>query len=163
MNNLYHFIRMAIPNLLFFFITTNYCVAQNFEIKYYPAFHNRSKCTIYCDNDSCKIQLDVFARNDSAKSIWSETRLVPDESVNQLKDFFKTEEDLFENDVLGLDGIHIIGIYEEGTLIKKFKFWSPLKRTREYELFKISIKIMGNSLKTRNSKRYLRSLKKYLN
>ena len=163
MKDFYHIIRKALQSLLFFVITSNYCVAQKLEMKYYPAFHNNSRCTIFCENDSCKMQLDIFEFNDSSEVIWSETRLVPFESFKQLNDFFVSNDELFDHAVIGLDGINIKGQYEDGIITKKFKYWSPMKGTQKHELLKMSIDVLGKYMKEKKSKSYLRRLKKYLN
>jgi len=134
---------------------------QRLELKFKPSFHNYSKCIIYCVDDTCKIQLDIFRFRDTTTVISSEVKLIPYETFKQLKELAKSEEIIASYDMV-LDGIGIEVKYSDDIDIKSFRFSSPDKGTKQYELVNMALSSLRELMQDKSSKKYLRALKKYL-
>lgn len=83
--------------------------------------------------------------------------------IKQLERFLsEIDKNIDNSQVFSIDGILINIKYSDGIIVKEFSIQSPLKKTNDYEFFKITLESMHKYLTTKNSKRYLRKLKKYL-
>jgi hypothetical protein len=154
--------KILVLYFLLVFLLISDCIAQKLEMKFFPASLTNSISIFSCNGDSCGIQFNIYDHDDSSKIIWSESKRIPSDIFKEFELFMKDVENLCDKNVFGFDGITIKGKYFDTTGIKQFKFWSPLKRTRKYELFKMTIGTLRKYMESKNSKAYLRRLKSYL-
>jgi hypothetical protein len=154
--------KILILSSLFAFLLIADCLAQKLEMKFYPASLNNSTSIFTCNGDSCNIQIKIYGHVDSSKIIWSESNRIPPDIFKEIELFMKDSRSLSDRDHFGFDGITVKGKYVDTTGIKQFEFWSPVKKTRQYELLKLTIGTLRDYMKSKNSKGYLRRLKWYL-
>lgn len=147
--------------LMFFLGLPRLIFGQELEISFYPSFHANSISLIECTNDSCRIMIEIFNGEETSSVIWSEENKVPAKECITLFDYFKDDLILKDSIFAGLDGIIISGKYKNGSKLKHFKFWSPLKGTIENDFFNEYIKVFHIMTESRKTERYLKVLKKY--
>ena len=140
-------------------------VSQKLELWLYPSFHNYSKMTFDLENSSSSVQLEIYQRKDTSKIAHMEKQRIDPSNLSDFKIILKKYVESQDSSMkiqTGLDGISITGNLNFNDSIYTFSFWSPQKETENHVLLKSSIELLRKNLTDKNSKQYIRSLKRYL-
>jgi len=139
-------------------------------LTYKPSFHNPSKLTIYKNSSGFKGVFQTVSSLDGKIKFDTTIATLSSETYNSYFSFFSSYKfpgyidnkipDTSKNYVQGLDGITIMGTYN-GETKKPFRFWSPYHDKESMALFKMTLNDLDKSFKTKDNKKYLKTLRMY--
>ena len=127
-----------------------------------PAMHSNSLLVLNMSNDSCSVDLSIYAPNNDSECIWCEHSLISSESLAYFDTFFKKGFSQYDSSYITIHGIIIKGKYILNENSYDFIFWSPKKNSDGYFFLKEILDVLKEALHTKKSKKYLRVLRKYL-